>query len=96
MPRISISRLPILAMSLALAPLAHAPAAHAQAEPVMGSGIPPGTQSSSSAREVGFATTAPADAALVVVMQGASLPQGAWLSGADSTAIAAAIAAEGF
>jgi len=96
MPRISISRLPILAMSLALAPLAHAPAAHAQAEPVMGSGIPPGTQSSSSAREVGFATTAPADAALVVVMQGASLPQGAWLSGAESTAIAAAIAAEGF
>src|SRR5690606_33066637 len=91
MSRSPKSRLPFLALALALTPLGIA-----QAQPVMGSGISPGTEASSPARDVGFAFSAPADAALVVVMQGAALPADAGLSAAESAAVAAAMTADGF
>lgn len=91
MSRSPKSRLPFLALALALTPLGIA-----QAQPVMGSGISPGTEASSPARDVGFASSAPADAALVVVMQGTALPADAGLSAAESAAVAAAMTADGF
>src|SRR5690606_29652578 len=91
MPRLSISRIPLFALALALCPpgLAHA-------QSLAGSGVAPGTEASSAPRPIEFASVAPADAALVIVMPSTALPDGLPLSAAERDAVTAAIAAEGF
>lgn len=91
MPRLSISRIPLFALALALCP-----PGLAQAQSLAGSGVAPGTEASSAPRPVEFASVAPADAALVIVMPSTALPDGLPLSAAERDAVTAAIAAEGF
>ncbi len=83
----------LLSACLTLAPI---PAAIAQT--VTGSGVVPATAANSAERAIGFAATAPAGAALVIVMTDATLPplDGVALSAAERQAVAAGIAAAGF
>jgi leucyl aminopeptidase len=78
-------------LSLALAPAA-------LAQTVTGSGVIPATAANSAERAIGFAASAPAGAALVVVMTDAALPplDGVALSAGERHAVAAAIAAASF
>ena len=78
-------------LSLTLAPAA-------LAQTVTGSGVVPATATNSAERAIGFAATAPAGAALVILMTDAALPplDGVALSAAERQAVAAAIAAASF
>ncbi|KTE21431.1 leucyl aminopeptidase [Sphingopyxis sp. H050] len=73
-----------------------APAAHAQT--VTGSGVVPSAAANSAERAIGFAASAPANGALVVVMTDATLPPlgGIALGASERGAIAAAVAAASF
>lgn len=88
-------RMKILLLSACLT-LAPAPAAMAQT--VTGSGVVPATAANSAERAIGFAATAPAGAALVVIMTDATPPplDGVALSAAERQAVAAAATAAGF
>ena len=83
----------LLSACLTLAP---APAAMAQS--VIGSGVVPATAANSAERAIGFAATAPAGAALVVIMTDATVPplDGVALTAAERQAVAAAATAAGF
>ena len=76
--------------------LAAAPAALAQT--VAGSGVVPATAANSAERAIGFAASAPAGAALVVVMTDATLPplDGVALDAAERQAVNSAIATASF
>ena len=82
----------VFALSLALAP---AGAALGQST-VVGSGVAPGDVANSAERPVQFAASAPADAALVVVVNSAALPTGIELSAAERAGLEAAIASADF
>jgi leucyl aminopeptidase len=75
-----------------------APAPAAMAQTVIGSGVVPATAANSAERAIGFAATAPAGAALVVIMTDATLPplDGVALSAAERQAVTAAATAAGF
>lgn len=70
----------------------------ALAQAVTGSGVVPATAANSAERSIGFAASAPAGAALVVMMTDAALPplDGVSLSAAERQAVTAAIAAATF
>lgn len=91
MPRLSTSRISLLALALAACPFGLA-----QAQSLAGSGVAPGVEASSEPRPVEFASVAPAKAAMVIVTQSAALPDALPLSVAEREAVTAAIAAEGF
>ena len=80
-----LTTLPFLALS-----------APVQAQSVLGSGVPASTVPSSAERPIGFAQTAPADAGLLILMEGTELPASASLSSAERTAVEAAIASADF
>lgn len=76
-----LTRFKLTALALS-APLAlAAPALSAQE--IAGSGIAPGTAENSAPRAIGFASAAPAGAAMAIVMTGAQLPASVSLSDAD-------------
>lgn len=83
----------LLAACLSLSP---APAAPAQS--FTGSGVAPATAANSAERAIGFAASAPAGSALVIVMTDATLPplDGVTLNNAERQAVSAAIAAASF
>lgn len=91
MPELKISH---LALMFALPTLSVA--APVAAQTVIGSGVPASTISNSAERPIVFATQAPADAALVILMQGAQLPDVAALTPAERSAIEAAVVSAGF
>ncbi len=70
----------------------------ALAQTVAGSGVVPATAANSAERAIGFAASAPAGAALVVVMTDATLPplDGVAMTAAERQAVTAAIAAASF
>src|SRR5690606_18887692 len=88
------TRVPLVSL-LALA-LASAPAGLAQAQQTAGSGIAPSEVENSAERPIEFATSAPADAALVVVVQSATLPDAVPLNAAERAALERAIGAADF
>ncbi len=75
--RLAKLALPLTAVALALS------SAPATAQQVLGSGVAPATTENSAERPIGFATSVPSDAALIVVMNGTELPGGIALP--DST-----------
>ncbi|MFN5781969.1 MAG: leucyl aminopeptidase [Novosphingobium sp.] len=72
------------------------PGAPALAQSVMGSGVPASTAANSAERPIAFAATAPADAALVVLMSDKTIPAAAPLSAAERKSVEAAATAAGF
>ena len=68
----------------------------APAQSVLGSGVPASTVANSTARPLDFAALAPANAGLIILMQGSALPETAALSESARTAVDAAIAAADF
>jgi leucyl aminopeptidase len=91
MPRSSFA----LASLLALAVVA-APARVTLAQPTIGSGVAPGDVGNSAERPIEFATRADPEAALVIVAQSATLPDGLPLDEEERAAIERAVAAAGF
>jgi leucyl aminopeptidase len=68
----------------------------ALAQPVAGSGVAPSEADSSAERPLMFAASAPAEAALVIVVSSAALPEGVPLSAAEREALERAVAAAAF
>lgn len=87
--------LPALRSGVALA-LCLALAAPAAAQAQAGSGVTASERANSPGREIGFAAQAPGGAALVVLMESATLPAGLPLGDAERAAVEAAIKAAGF
>jgi len=83
-----------LTLLAALPLLALATPIHAQS--VLGSGVPASTVPNSMERPVTFASQAPADSGLLVLMDSAEIPGTAGLSGPESSAVMAAIASAEF
>jgi len=92
MPRSRLAFASLFALSLALVP---ATGALAQSR-VAGSGLAPGEVANSAERPLEFAASAPADAALVLVLGSATLPDSVQLSAAERTGVEAAIASAKF
>jgi leucyl aminopeptidase len=86
-------RLLLAATCLAALPLAAAPAL---AQAVIGSGVPASTAKNSAERPISFATTAPADAALVVLTADKTLPADTPLTADERKAVEAALVAASF
>lgn len=86
-------RLLLAATCLAALPLAAAPAL---AQAVIGSGVPASTAKNSAERPISFATTAPADAALVVLTADKTLPADTPLTADERKAVEAALVAGSF
>lgn len=72
------------------------PAVPAVAQTVIGSGVPASTAPNSAERPIGFATAAPADAALVILMADRVVPADAPLSAEERKSLEAALAAANF
>jgi len=73
-----------------------APTGTAAAQDTAGSGVAPGNAANTGERPLEFATAAPENAALAIVVGSAALPDGVPLSSAERAGIDAAIAAAGF
>ncbi|QTD56968.1 leucyl aminopeptidase [Parasphingorhabdus cellanae] len=86
MPKSKISHLALFSALSALTL-----AAPIKAQSVLGSGVPASTVPNSTERPIAFAEQAPADAGLVILMQGAELPDIPALSSAERSALEAAI-----
>ena len=82
--------------SMAFAVLASGGGFSAAAQEVVGSAVSPSEARNSAERPIDFATTIPADAALVILSNTAVLSGGLPLSAAEQTALAAALASSGF
>jgi leucyl aminopeptidase len=78
-----------------LASLAFTPTP-AMAQAVIGSGVTASTARNSAERPIGFAATAPADAALVILLADKTLPAEAPLSAEERKAVEAALASSNF
>ncbi|MFN5086507.1 MAG: leucyl aminopeptidase [Novosphingobium sp.] len=72
------------------------PATPALAQTVIGSGVPASTAKNSAERPIAFASSAPTDAALVILLADKALPADAPLAADGRKAVAAALAASGF
>lgn len=91
MPKTKISQ---FALFSALSALTLASPANAQS--VIGSGVPASTVPNSTERPIAFAEQAPANAGLVILMQGAELPDIPALSPTERSAVETAIDSAGF
>jgi leucyl aminopeptidase len=91
MSRLSLSHVSLIALALAIAP-----AGAALAQPIPGSGIVASEADNSVERPLLFATRAQDDAALVIVVQSAILPDGLPLAAAERAALERALLAAEF